>query len=116
MNFPYLFVKQNLDSIEIENIGNFSIQLNNDLGETWYIVIYTTLGWTTVHTFGPLSLEDNTLLYNFQYNYEYQEYNDQKLVKKIDKFINDPKKVITQIFFVDKDETLERLKHLHERG
>ena len=116
MNFPYLFVQQNLDSIEIENIGNVSLQLNNDIGDAWYILISTSLGWTTIHTFGPIQLETLVLPHHFQYNYDYEEYNDQKLVKRIDKYINDPKKRITQIFFVDKDETLQMLRCLHERS
>lgn len=116
MNFPYLYVQQNLDSIDIEDFGNVSLQLNNDVGNSWYLLISTSLGWTTIQTFGPVNLGDLTLPYHFQYEYDLQEYNDTKLIKRIDKFINDPKKLITQIFFVDKTESLELLKNLHERN
>ena len=116
MNFPYLYVQQNLDSIDIEDFGNVTLQLNNDIGNAWYIIINTSLGWTTVQTFGPIELGNNIIPYHFQYNYDLEEYNDIKLIKRIDKFINDPKKMITQIFFVDKDETIEILKNLHERS
>lgn len=115
MNFPYLYVSENLDSIDIEDFGNTTLQLNNDQGDCWYLLTKTELGWTTVQTFGPMSLEDSVLPYHFQYNYDRQEYNDTKLIKRIDKYINDPKKMITQIFFVDPEETMEKLKQLHER-
>ena len=116
MNFPYLYVQQNLDSIDIEDIGNVSLQLNNDLGECWYLLVSTNLGWTTIQTFGPVNLTDDIIPYHFQYNYDLMEFSDTKLIKRIDKFINDPKRVITQIFFVSKDESLEKLKRLHERS
>ena len=116
MNFPYMYVQDNLDSIDIEDIGNVSLQLINDLGQCWYMLVSTSLGWTTIKTFGPMSLTDDILLYHFQLNYDLEEYNDSKLIKKIDKFINDPKKLITQIFFVDKNESIEKLKRLHERS
>ena len=116
MNFPYLYIQQNMDSIDIEDIGNTALQLINDTGQCWYLILYTNLGWTTIHSFGPMNLEDSILPYHFQYKYDLQEYDDAKLIKVIDKFINDPKKIITQIFFVDKDETLSKLKNLHERS
>ena len=114
MNFPYLYVQQSLDSIDIEDFGNVSLQLNNDMAECWYLLVKTNLGWTTIQTFGPMSLENSKISYHFSYNYDYKEYNDTKLIKQIDKFINDPKKMITQIFFVDYDESIEKLKNLHE--
>lgn len=117
MNFPYLYVQQNLDSIDIENIGNVSLQLNNDLGDCWFLIIKTSLGWTTIHEFGPLNASNTEELgYHFQYKYDKQEYNDTKLIKRIDKFMNDPKKMITQIFFIDGDEALTSLHNIHERS
>lgn len=115
MNFPYLLVSEHLDSIDIEDIGNVTLQLNNDEGQCWYLSIKTSLGWTTIQYFGPVSLTNSILPYHFQYNYDKQEFNDVKLIKKIDKYINDPKKMITQIFFVDYDEVMQKLKSLHER-
>lgn len=116
MNFPYLYVQESLDSIDIEDIGNVALQLNNDLGECWYLLISTKLGWTSIQQFGPMSLVDNFLLYNFMYTYNKFEFNDTKIIKRIDKFINDPKKLVTQIFFVNPDEILEKLKNLNERS
>ena len=102
MNFPYLYVQQSLDSIDIEDIGNVTLQLNNDLGECWYLIITTKLGWSTIQTFGPINIQDDIIPYHFQYNYDLIEFNDTKLIKRIDKFINEPKRLITQIFLQTK--------------
>lgn len=116
MNFPYLYTQQNLDSINIEDIGNVALQANNDSCECWYLTISTNLGWTKIQSFGPVNLEGDILPYHFQYNYDYIEYNDVKLIKRIDKFINDPKRLITQIFFTSEEEVIRKLKNLHERS
>lgn len=111
MNFPYFYASQNLDSIDIENIGNVCLEARNDLGLVWYLSIKTILGWSLIETWGPILYEEY-MDYHYKYTCDYEEYNDSRLPRKIDKFINDPKKIITQVFFTDLDFVKEKISNL----
>lgn len=111
MTFEYMKVVQSMDLIEISDIGNTCINAINDDAEEWYIIIETKEGWTKVTQFGPLKIDSNNpMLHYFSYNYFEREYNDKFVYNNINKFINEPKHKITQVFEVEKETAKERLE------
>ena len=115
MTFEYLKVEEYKDSIDIEDIGNCTINIINDDGKEWYLSISTELGWSEIKTFGPLTVDINTLGYSFAYTYNKIEYDSKKLFKIIDKFINDDKKVITEVIELSKDDFIQRWQDIFQQ-
>lgn len=111
-SFEYLYLTQSNDSIEIEDIGNCAILANNDMGQTWVFIIKTLLGFSYIIEYGPY--------YNYKLtdylNSSFQkiEYSEFKIKKKIDKFLNDPRRMITQVQLIDEDEALNKIDNVAE--
>lgn len=101
MTFDYLERVIVEGQLDVENIGQCIIEGNNDIGEFWYLFIKTELGWSEIIDYGP-HLPDFDLLHpNFQIKYSRIEYNEGKIERTIDKFLNDPKRVISQARVVE---------------
>lgn len=115
MTFEYLKVEEYKDSIDIEDVGNCTVNIINDDGKEWYLSISTELGWSEIKTFGPLTVDINTLGYSFTYTYNKIEYDSKKLFKIIDKFINDDKKVITEVIELSKDDFIQRWQDIFQQ-
>lgn len=114
MKFEYLQDIKFLDSIDIDNIGSVTLEALNDLGGQWYLSIQTKLGRTKIVTVGPLVADSNDIPFSFNLDYQYIEFDGNKIVKIIQKFLNDQKKNITQVFFSDIDVMCNRLKNLNQ--
>lgn len=114
MTIDYYYVQEAMDSIEIEDIGNVSIQVNNDSGESWLLQIVTDLGWVTVKQFGPVSVDELSLGYSFLYNYFKMEYKESKIVKVIQNFVNSSTKNITQALVISDDDFQSILNKIKE--
>lgn len=116
-NFDYLKTITEVANanIEIESVGNCCIQALNDLGFEWFLIIKTELGWSYIQTFGPFNVEKpDYFTSGFNFNFYTLEYNEKKLCKIIDNFINDEKKIITQVLVdFDKEEAYNKLKNIN---
>ena len=113
MRFEYLATKQYLDAIDIEDIGNVCLNALNDFGDEYFLSIQTHLGWTEIKEFGPCVVDSNVVNNYFNLLYNRYEYNESKIIKTIEKFINNDKRNITQIFFIDREVLLDRLKNVN---
>src|SRR5574344_541527 len=101
----YLFETSVLDSFEIDSVGHISICVNNDLGDQWFIQTTTTLGWTKINSFGPVSCDTGQVCSkSFNYYFEELEYSEYKIIGRLEKFICDPKKLVSQVIEIDDDE------------
>ena len=109
MVFNYFKTVTALDSISIDDIGNTCISAINDDAEEWILVIYTREGWTEIKEFGPLEIDSDDIKTFFNYNKYAHEYNEKKIKSAIDRFINNPKRMITQAQEVDIEYVKERL-------
>lgn len=96
MTFDYLERVVVEGQLEVENIGDCVLQANNDLGEEHYLIIKTELGWTEILEYGPCTPDLLELHKSYTIHYSRIEYNQGKIERTIDKFLNDPKKQITQ--------------------
>ena len=104
-NFEYLYTTKAEDSIEVEDIGNVCLQLFNDIGYCWFIDISTTLGECSIKTAGPFHVDiPNYFSNGFSFNLQSLEYKESRIISIVDKFINDARKMITQIIEVDRNE------------
>lgn len=101
--FSYLYTTTAMGSVDVEEVGNVLIHLFNDNGLEWFLYIETILGESIIKSFGPFYIStENYFPYGFTYTMSKIDYNDNKLSKIIDNYINDPKKKITQVI-VEKD-------------
>lgn len=101
MTFEYLQRVVVDAQIDIDNIGECVLVGRNDLGEEYYLIIRTDMGWTEQINFGPVTPEVDILPFNINLTYARFEFNQTKLMRAIDKFLNDPKKLITQADVVE---------------
>ena len=101
MTFEYLQRIVVDAQLDVENIGECVLRGRNDLGEEFYLVIRSDMGWTEQITYGPVTPEIDILPFNINLSYSRFEFNQSKLMKAIDKFLNDPKKMITQADVVE---------------
>ena len=96
-SFEYIKVQTAMESIEVEDIGNTSLEAWNDFGLRWYFYSETDTGMTTIKEFGPLCSSLDTSKLSFEYSLERKEYNEKYICKRIANFLNNPKREITQV-------------------
>lgn len=106
MRFEYLQRIVVDGELEVENIGQCVLQANDDFAKEYYLIIKTELGYTEIIEYGPLTPDIQLLCDNYQIKYQRFEYNQGKIERIIDKFLNDGKRGITQA----KVTTLEEIK------
>lgn len=96
MTFDYLQRVIVDGQLDVDNIGDCVIQANNDFAEEFYLIIKTELGFTEVLEYGPIVPDLPILPPEYQIKYNKFEYNQSKLEKIIDRFLNNPKRIVTQ--------------------
>lgn len=109
MTFEYMqrvVVEANL---EVDNVGDCVLQANNDFGNEYYLLIKTELGFSEVLEYGPCMPDIQILPLDYNISYSRFEYNQGKLERIIDKFLNNPKRVITQAKVTDYESIKEFL-------
>lgn len=109
--FDYIKTVTALDSFTVEDVGNASIQAFNDIGEEYYLVVRSSVGYCTITTFGPIEDRCPNSSQFFYSSYTIQ-YNEKKLCTIIDKFINDTKKNITQLLEIELEDVVLLLKEV----
>lgn len=114
MIFDYLRTTQALDSISIEDIGNTCINAVNDEALEWFLIIETNAGWTKITEFGPLKVDSDKLSTSFSYTFYEKDFSERSINKTIDNFLNNPRRMITQVFEIDKNIATERFSHIKE--
>lgn len=110
MNFEYMYVAEALDSINIEDIGQCALCATNDTGKEYYLVIKSLFGWVRIVEFGPFFVGVDQLLGEFSFTQTEIEYSMRKVANRIEKFLQNPKRQITQVREITREEALERLK------
>ena len=96
MTFEYLQRVVVDAQLEIDNIGECVLRGRSDLGEEEYLIIRTEQGFTEVIDYGPVDPTIELLPMSITLHYNRFEYNQNKLCRIIDRFLNDPKRLITQ--------------------
>lgn len=114
--FEYLYTIKAEDSIEVEDVGNCCLKVLNDTGYEWFLIIDTKLGDCFIRTFGPFNVDiENHFIHGFKFDFSKIEYRESRLCNIIDKFINDPKKFVSQVFICEPEEAYELLEKINFR-
>lgn len=105
--FDYFYTTKVNAQLSIENIGNCVIKANNDLGDTYYLLIKTELGSTSIVEYGPYNSEikQSHVIYLF----DKLDYNEYRIEKRIEKFLTSPSRLITQAEEVNEKDIIECL-------
>ncbi len=112
MEYEYFYVAQVNGTIQIEDPGNCTIQANNDDGASYYLIIETWLGITRIFEYGPTRVDVDRLLNKVTCNFTRLNYNDLKINKAIDSFLNNPHRGITSAYEITKEEALNNCKSI----
>lgn len=105
--FEYFFSRSAVGLLDVEDIGNCAIEANDDIGNFYYIVIETKLGFTKIFEYGPCNPDFNELPKSVACTFDRIEFNDKKIANAIYMFLNNGKRNITQAQLVEKDYALD---------
>lgn len=107
------FDKETLSNgaVEIENIGECALSCLNDDMEEYYLVISTVMGKSYIFQYGPI-VQDLDTLDNISCSITTLDYTEPKLIKIIDRFINDYSKRIKYIEVLPKAEVLAKCRSI----
>lgn len=112
MNFNY-FIEQIVHAqLSVEDIGNCAIEGNNDLGESFYLIVETTLGSTRIFEFGPIMQDIKMLPKSVKCTFDRIIYSEPKIGKRIEQFLNNRCSGITSAMIVDKDYALSQCRDI----
>ena len=96
MTFEYLQRVVVDSEIDIEDIGQCCVRGRNDFAEEFYLVVTTEMGMTTIYEYGPATPDIEVLPDKVSITCERFPYNQNRIINRIDKFLNDSKRFITQ--------------------
>ena len=109
-NFDYDFHYTPMDSIDIDDIGNCCISASNDIGEFYYFISRTVLGVTRIMEYGPF--KDGSFPIHAEWLFDQFDYNEKKIYNRIDKFLNNKNRVITQVEETDYESIEDKIVDL----
>ena len=112
--FSYFYTKQAMGDLEVEDIGKCCIQACNDEGMIWYLLIETNMGWTKICEYGPCTPDFFELPKSVYCSFSRIEYNEGKIEKRIDEFLNSKMRNITQAIVVDREVMFSDCKSILE--
>ena len=104
MQFEYNLTTVVNATLDIEDLGNASIIANDDKGNTFDIIIRTILGKTEIFECGPRVPDIDGLQPTESQRYRCFEFNEFKIKKAINAFLNGTYFVITQARVVELEE------------
>lgn len=97
MVFEFSVQKTFNQSIDIVDMGNTALRCTNHHMDSYYIIVKTIMGKTSILKYGPVCPDVDILLEDFFVNYRKIDYKEAAVYKEIDKFINDYKKNIDTV-------------------
>lgn len=90
------------NSIDIDNIGNFCLEaIDEEDGFYYYLMVKTTLGTSTIISYGPVVPDVELLPDNYNINFQRLQFNDKKMNIWISKWLNDRMKKITGAYIIE---------------
>ena len=108
-SFEYMHVTTALDSITVDEIGECCLHAFNDNGNEWYLLISTDSGFTRILTLGPIKSTNDEL----EISRKIFQYNEVKIIKLVEKWLQDTRKAITQVFECEKEEVFDIARNIN---
>lgn len=96
------------DILDIDNCGEFYLQIQYNDGGYMYFGIYTQYGLSHQYRFGPVSW-GGEVFDRFEYIKDSFEFDERKIIKNINLLINKSGRDILGIEFMDKQEFFDEL-------
>lgn len=110
MQFEYLQTITAQENIDIDNIGECAIQCFTPYGETKVLIIRTIDGISEIIEYGYINIDVEELPDEVNYSYKRIEFSQSKIIKIIDRFIND--KQVSQVQEISFQEAKAVIKNL----
>ena len=87
MKGEYQYLKQvsYMDSISIDNLGNFVLKAYNDLGDEYLLIVRTVMGVSRILEIGPIEQGARTA---YSCRFDQMDYNEKSIDKIIKWFLN----------------------------
>lgn len=95
MEIEYYLQKIVNGILDVEDISNCAVEANDDIGNYYYMIINSELGYSKILEFGPVSLDHSFLNTAYQ-KFKTIEYSQTKLKKVLFEFLNNDLRKITQ--------------------
>ena len=114
MEFSYSYIKTETAQLEIEDIGNVSIRATSSMGFFHYLIIKTYDGFSQILQFGPYQpdFESQPSKSTITQSWVRIPFTQNKIIKAIDSFLNDPYKSIITAELIDRDEAYDGIKSM----
>lgn len=112
MKFEYLVKVQKESSIDIENVGNCAIDVYNDLGFEWLLMVHTKEGTTEIIEYGPIIPDLEVPPTKVNYTYDRLDFSESKIHRRISTFLTDGYRNVTQAFEIAQEEAKNKMKNL----
>ena len=103
-----------LKELDIDNLGEFAIEASNEEGMFWYYVVRTSLGTVSIATSGPRIPDIELLPKGFNRALYRIPYKEDKIIRDVSCFLNDPKKQIVKAELLDIDDAIEQFVNLRD--
>ena len=111
-SFEYFYTKAAIGQLDIEDIGQCCIQANNDEGLFYYLLIETRFGQTKILEYGPAAPDFDELPKSVVCSFSRIEYSERAIMKRIEEFLNNRFRNITQAQLVDREVLFEDCKSI----
>lgn len=105
-----MFTKQ----LDLVDPGNTAIRGNDARGSDYYMILKTIMGKTAILKFGPVLADSNILIEDFDASFKKLDYNERKIGREINNFLNDYKKQIIDVQEILVEEVFNFFPNLKE--
>ena len=102
------------NAIEIDNIGSFALEAISETGNYYYYIVQTLMGQSVIASCGPIAPDIYEIPSGFNVSLYRIEYNETKLIKGIDLFLNDKYKKILYAKEIDTEDAIEQVRDIKE--
>lgn len=114
MDFDYNACVTTLNTIDIVDIGNCAIEVTNPDNMFFYLLIRTTMGKSSITTFGPVVPDLKLLPNNFELTHKRIDFDIKKVSKEIRTFLMNSKRKITEAKEVTVSDIIESCPNFKE--
>lgn len=98
--------------LEVDSIGECSIIAVDNVGKEYYLIIHTGYGMTQIIEYGPIIPDIEELPNYVSYTYKMIEYDEYKLEKIIDAFLNNSKRAIESAEVISFEQAKESIRNM----
>lgn len=112
MQFEYLYKIEATGQIDIDNIGECCLSACNDGGKEYILIIHTENGLVKVLEYGPILIDIESPANFVSCIYKEFQWNQKWIIGIIEKFLDNPKSMITQVTQIDLEDAKNKIKNL----